>query len=624
MSTARALVTTLVLIAALSGAGCREEGDIKIASLKFTGVEAIDKGALQSALQTKKGSWLPWGRKRYFDRRAFEADLQRIQAFYRDRGYPDARVTSFDVQLNDAQDEVDLTINISEGEPVRVAEIQFVGFDVLERRDRGRLRRELPLRANEPLDRQLAVASRERAANVLRDAGYPYAEVRLDEEQAGPRQARITLNATPGPLAYFGPVEITGQSSVGDYVIRRKLTYEPGEKFTRTKMRESQRNLYGLELFEFVNIESNEDRAQQPTEIPTRVTVAEGKHRKVNFGVGYGTEEQARVRVRWDHVNFFGGARQAGVEAKWSKLDRGVRLDLTEPYFYSPHLSLRFEGQGWQAREPVYALNSVGGRATLRHQANEQDQWSVSLFNEFQRSRIDDAALLDFSLRDELISLGLDPRTGEQEGTLSGVAFDIGRNTTNNILDARRGYVLNGHVEQTGKWLWGDFNYWSVAVEGRHYFTISRRAVIANRLRLGTIDALGDLETDVPFYKRYFLGGATSLRGWGRFEVSPLSGFGLPIGGHSMLEGSAEVRLPVWGKIGAVAFVDYGNVWSDSWGFDVGDLLVAAGPGLRYMTPIGPARIDFGYQLTPTDDLRVNGELQQRKWRVHFSIGQAF
>ncbi len=625
MGTARALVTTLVLTAALLGSACREEGDIKISSLKFTGVEAVDKGALQTALQTKKGSWLPWGRKRYFDRRAFETDLQRIQAFYRDRGFPDARVTSFDVQLNDAQDEVDLTINMSEGEPIRVAEIRFEGFDVLEGRDRGRLRRELPLQQDQPLDRQLAVASRERATNVLRDAGYPYGDVRLNEEEAGPRQARIIFSATPGPLAYFGPVEITGQSSVGDYVIRRKLTYEPGEKFTRTKMRESQRNLYGLELFEFVNIESNEDRAQQPTQIPTRVTVAEGKHRKVNFGVGYGTEEHARARVRWDHVNFFGGARQAGFEGKWSSLDRGVRMDLTEPYFYAPHLSLRFDGQGWQAREPVYALNSVGGRVTLRHQSNPQNQWSLALFNEFQRSRIDDEALLDFTLRDELISLGLDPRgTGESDGTLAGVAFDIGRNTTNNILDARRGYVLNGRVEQTGKWLWGDFNYWSFTAEGRHYFTIRRRAIVANRLRIGTIDALGDLGSNVPFYKRYFLGGASSLRGWGRFEVSPLSGFGLPIGGHTMLEGSSEIRLPVWGKIGAVAFLDYGNVWTNSWGFDVGDLRYSAGPGLRYMTPIGPARVDFGYQLTPTDELRVNGELQQRRWRVHFSIGQAF
>ena len=83
--------------------------------------------------------------------------------------------------------------------------------------------------------------------------------------------------------------------------------------------------------------------------------------------------------------------------------------------------------------------------------------------------------------------------------------------------------------------------------------------VLANSLQLGTIDALGD-SSAVPFFKRYFLGGATSIRGWGRFEVSPLSGFGLPIGGLSMFEGSTEIRKPLFGKLGAVGFFDFGNV----------------------------------------------------------------
>jgi outer membrane translocation and assembly module TamA len=134
----------------------------------------------------------------------------------------------------------------------------------------------------------------------------------------------------------------------------------------------------------------------------------------------------------------------------------------------------------------------------------------------------------------------------------------------------------------------------------------------------------GDVDLNVPFYKRFFLGGASSLRGWGRFEVSPLSGYGFPIGGLSMLEGSSEVRLPIFGKFGAVAFFDYGNVWSESWSIDLGDLRYAAGPGLRYMTPIGPVRLDVGYQLNPIEGLLVNGEPEQRRFRMHFSIGQAF
>jgi outer membrane protein insertion porin family/translocation and assembly module TamA len=388
-------------------------------------------------------------------------------------------------------------------------------------------------------------------------------------------------------------------------------------------MRESQRKLYGLELFEFVNVESREEAASQSPDVPMRVTVAEGKHRKVNFGVGYGTEEQGRARLRWDHLNFFGGARHAGLEGKWSSLDRGVRAEYREPFFLRSHFSLNFEGQAWQAAEPVYSLNSLGGRATLRHQANTQNFWTVSLINEYQRSLVTREALEDFAVRDELIALGLDPTDGELTGTLSAIAFDVSRNTTNNLLDARSGYVLNGHLEQAGRWMRGSFDYWSATAEGRHYFSVGRALVLANRLRLGTIDPLGE-QNSIPFYKRYFLGGSSSIRGWGRFEVSPISGFGLPIGGNTMVEGSSEVRAPLGGKFGAVAFVDYGNVWSRSGHFNPADLRYAAGPGLRYLTPIGPARVDFGYQLNPIDNLRVNGEPQRRRWRVHFSIGQAF
>jgi len=623
MAAPRHRFTPFVLLVALFLGGCREEGDIKIHSLDFQGVTQVDKKALANALQTKRGSRLPWGHKTYFDRRAFEADLERVQAFYRDRGFPDARVASFDVKLNDAQDQVDVTVRISEGQPTLVAAIDLTGFDVLSVRQRRGLRDSLPLQVDKPLDRQLAVASRERALNVLRDNGYPYAEVDIAQQGAGDNKVNVAFAATPGTLAHFGPIEIDGQKSVGENIVRRQLTYKEGDVFSRREMRESQRKLYNLELFQFANIESKEDKASALDLVPTRVTVAEGKHRRLTTGIGYGSEEKARATFRWDHVNFFGDARHAGIETKWSSLDRGVRLEYTEPYFLSSHMSLNFEGRGWQAIEPVYSQDVLGGRASLRHQANQQTYWSVSLINEYQRSTITNGGLEDFTIRNNLIALGLDPRTGQTRGTTAAVAFDVNRNTTNNILDANRGYVLNAHVEQAGKWLWGTYNYWEVSGEAREYTRVARSFVWANRVHMGTIDALAG-SAAVPFFKRYFLGGATSVRGWGRFEVSPLSGFGLPIGGLSMLEGSTEIRKPLFGKLGGVAFFDFGAVSNESLRLPTSELVYAAGPGLRYLTPIGPARIDFGYQLNRIENLRVNGQPEARHWRIHFSIGQAF
>src|SRR5262249_18728002 len=145
--------------------------------------------------------------------------------------------------------------------------------------------------------------------------------------------------------------------------------------------------------------------------------------------------------------------------------------------------------------------------------------------------------------------------------------------------------------------------------------------VLASRLQVGSTHAADDDPGNVPFIKRYFLGGATSLRGWGRFEGSPLSESGLPIGGNSLFAISEELRADLGSSFGAVLFVDAGNVWGGSGGFDFGDLRYDAGAGLRYQTPVGPIRLDFGYQLNPIPGLLIDGKPQPRRWRLHFSIG---
>lgn len=309
-----------------------------------------------------------------------------------------------------------------------------------------------------------------------------------------------------------------------------------------------------------------------------------------------------------------------------TSLDRGIRLDFNQPYFFSSHFSLAGEAQQWYTYTPAYRSVVTGAKATVTHRIRQQSSWAVSITSERDNSSVSQSALSDPSLYSSLIALGLNPLTGEQNGTLNALGFDIQQSTADNVLNAHRGYQVAFHTEEAGRIVPGTFNYFALSADGRHYQRLGRgdRFVLASRLQLGNIKPFGNEEDNIPFSKRYFLGGATSIRGWGRYEISPLSESGQPVGGDAMLAWSEEIRMTIRGNLGAVIFMDAGNVWAESFGYKLNDLRYAVGPGLRYATPVGPIRVDFGYQLNPIPNLVVDGTPNFRRWRIHFSIGQAF
>lgn len=604
-----------------------------VRSLTIKGVSEIDVDDITSVLATRVTGRLPLiGREHRFNRVEFQRDLYRIVAFLSDNGFPRARVTSVDIEQPPGSDGVHLTVHVEQGPPVMVESVSQFGFEVLSEKDQKAVDDRITL---EPGTRRVQSDVRTtRAATlaVLQERGYAHATVNvLEGESQTPGSVVLVVVAEPGPLTTFGPVTVRGNGTVRAGRVKTMLAFREGQVFKLSKLQESQRRLYNRETFQFVTIMPTPG-VGQVTPLPIDVTLTQGKSRRVSIAPGFGSEERARVVGTLRHVNFFGGARTAQLQTKWSSLDRGARVNFEEPSLFRQPISMGASVQYWLADEPAYSLLTSGGRLTLARELSRSDPVrlrqalttvSVTFVNEYEDYTISDFALADLSFRDELIALGLDPTRGTGQGALVALGVDLQRNTTPSLLDARRGYLAQLHVEQAGLWLPGDFNYREYSGEVRSYATVTR-AVFAGRLRLATIDSAGSLDGNVPFFKRYFLGGASSLRGWGRFQVGPLSGSGLPIGGQSLLEASAEARVPVVGNVSSVVFLDAGNAWRDSFELHLDDLRYTLGTGLRYLTPIGPVRVDFGYQLNRVTGLLVDGVPEQRRWRLHFSIGQAF
>jgi outer membrane protein insertion porin family len=628
--------------------GCKEDaGSVKVAKLVFSGNQAFNDGALRAVIVTEAKGILPWARSRYFNRQVFDADLQRLRAFYTDRGYPSATVDGVDVSFNQPRDQVTIRIVVNEGPPLLIERVDTIGLEGLPNGVADAVRAVL-VHAGRPFDRASVASSREQAAFALKDRGYPDAKVELSEKDGSTPSSRVlTFTATPGDLSQFGAVTTVGLKAVDAAVVRRTMAFHTGDTYRESQVLESQRRLAALGVFQFAHVVRTVDapssvtpstapmptgpaKSAVPGAVPISVTVTEARPTRLRLGVGYGSEDGPRGSLNWQHVNFLGSARRLSTDAKYSLRLRGIGIDLVQPYVFSRWLSLRgHAGASW-TREPNYSSRRVGGRGSLEYRRRgsrgldrepREHIVRVTYANEALHYAITPQTLEDLTQFDQLVALGFDPVTGSGSGRLAAFGVDLERNQVDRAIDPGAGYTLALHAERAARGLGGTYDFTEVTTDTRAYLPVGG-AVIAGKVRVGML--LAQEARDVPFSARYFLGGSSSLRGWGRFQVAPLTEDGLPIGGRGMFESSIEARVPLTGRFGLVLFTDAGNVWTDRSQISVSDLRSDVGAGVRWTSPIGVVRADLGYQLTTIPDLIVNGQPERRRWRVHFSIGEAF
>jgi outer membrane protein assembly complex protein YaeT len=633
----------MVAIAVPAAAEAQQtERDIRVSSITFEGNQTFPAATLKTAIQTRQASKWPWSRFQAFDQRRLDADVSRLRAFYNDRGFPGVRVRLGEVTVSPDGKSVSLRFVIEEGPPLIIRTLVVEGLDGLPPVITEPAAR-LQLKPGDRRDNALLLGARNELIALLREHGYPHVHVEIQERAPQPDVnggnqdkvqdgVHLAIVVTPGPETRFGNLAINGLRGMKQVVVHRAVTFNEGELYRESEVNRSLRRLASLQALEFVNLAPEATaRESHAAVLPMVVTLAEGRRHRFEIGVGYGTEDRFRSSFEWRNVNFAGNASQLVFNAKYSSILRGAGFGYDHPYLLPTGGTLNAQAGAWWTYESTFNSRTAGGRFGVRHEFGRLRRsgvaavsgWDAALTyrNERLFYEVRPEALADLGSVEQRIALGLDPVTGRGDGTAAGVALDLGRRELDVPTNPTRGTVLSLRLAHVAPWLGGTFKFDELLAEVRGYVPIGR-SVGAVRLRAGTLPSRD--ATRIPYSERYFLGGASSVRGWGRYQIGPISENGLPTGGRTLLEGSAELRFPLAGSLGAVAFIDAGQVGADSWNFPVRDLRYAIGTGLRYTSLIGVARVDVGYQLNPIPGLRVAGEELTRRWRLHLSIGHAF
>jgi outer membrane protein assembly complex protein YaeT len=575
----------------------------KVARIEFFGNEKFSADELRDAMVTKQRPWFRfWDDLPEFDPVTFGTDLERVRRYYESRGYYEAAVT-YDLDVDAERSAVAARITVREGEPVLIGAIDVdVALKDPDQKPPA-LPDELPVKRGEVFRETEYQQSEQTLRNSLLEAGYAHTQSeRHAEVDLAEQQARIRYRLQPGPVTYFGETAIKGYDKVEPELIEREIQYEAGEIYSLKKIAETREKLLGLELFGTVRVAPAQTQGM-PTTLPMEIEVAEKANREIRLALGYGTEDQFRTQLEWRHLNWLGGGRKLSISAKYSSITTSGAINLIQPHFFSRDTQGVVRLSYDQEKEETYKRNVARFLPRAEHRFSPH-------FTGFAGYRVEYDKLNDIEAATEAALGGI-----RREGIVSGPTTGLVWNTSDDPFNPKKGHVISLTLDQAGAIWGGQFSFFKMTAEAKKYLEIGWSTVLAGRLKFGLADAIGS-DKNFPLFERFFAGGDKSARGYGRRRLGPLSASDDPLGGLSLVEGSLELRRPIWKELNGAVFLDFGQVSRKAYDLPVGDLQFSTGFGVSYSTPVGPLRFDVGFPFKPP-----RGD---RPWQIHFSIGAYF
>lgn len=432
----------------------------------------------------------------------------------------------------------------------------------------------------------------------LRNQGFPYAKAASRKALANVEDntLNVTTQVRLGARATFGDLTIKGTERVNPAYIERRLAWEEGEEYDAGKVQETRNALVGSGLFNAVRFDPAQEVSADGS-LPMTVTVAERPPRTIGGGVSYSSTEGFGIKGLWEHRNLLGEGQHLRLEAQLSQIEQSLTTTYEVSGFRRPDQTLRLSLEAGREETDVYKrLGTVISAGIERPIA---DRWTGSAALLFDVARVDEE--------------GEPQDTSYLVGLRGGADYD----GSDSLLNPTEGTRLMLGATPYAGYFNGPLSFLKTDAEVRHYLPLDddKEFVLATRAKLGSI--IGARTGELPADKRFYAGGAGSIRGFEYQDVGPIGEDGTPEGGRSLAEINAELRWRFADNYGLVPFVDGGTV-SDFIvpKFDE-EFAWAGGLGFRYYTDFGPIGVDVAYPIsTPSDE--------DPSIQFYVKLGQAF
>ena len=587
------------------------EGDAaRIRDIRIVGSKVFSESTLLNLFELTPTGWFTWYSKTdRYARSKLNADLEKLRAYYVNRGYLEFAIESTQVTISPDKQTISIAVSVREGQPYTVTSVRLEG-DYLGKEPE--FQAFVLLRPGQPYRGDAVTETARRFTDLFGLYGYAFARVEPRPEiDRATGQVAVVLTADPQRRVYVRRVDLAGNTRTRDEVVRREFRQLEAAWYDGGLIKLSKERVDRLGFFKDVEVETNEVQGS-PDQVDLVVRLTEKPTGALQVGAGYSNAEKFTFNASVKQENAFGSGNYLGIEVNTSKTNRALVLSTVDPYFTVDGISRAFD-IFYRTSRPLnslgdqYQLTTPGAAVRFGVPFSEYD--TVFLGVGFERTEIGASAGIPLSYLNYRVLYGANSNAFP-------LTLGWARDARDNVIAPQAGRYQRVNLEWSPI---GDVQYTRINLQHQEFWPLPFRMSVGLNAEIGIGKGLGG--KPYPVFKNFYGGGLGTVRVFEQGSLGVVDPTGAYIGGNRRFNLNTELYFPVPGtgndrSLRIFAFADVGNVWAEDEKITGSSLRSSAGLGLSWISPVGPLKLSWGKPL----QLQRNDRIQ----RFQFQIGTAF